>query len=531
MKAIRAEDTKLLLIFDDYALDTDQRELRLGTDVVSVEPQVFDLLTYLIKNRARVVSKDELVDAIWGGRAVSDSTLTTRINAARHAVGDSGAAQRLVKTLPRKGVRFVGAVREEQTKREPMSAGAEPATPALTLPERPSIAVLPFANLSGDPEQEYFADGIVEDITTALSRMRWLFVIARNSSFAFKGRAVDAKQIGRDLGVRYLLEGSVRKAANRVRITGQLIDAATGGHLWADRFDGPLDDIFNLQDQVTASVVGAIAPKLQQAEIERARHKPTESLDAYDYFLRGMASLYRWTRKGNDEALILFYKAIELDPDFATAHGMAAYCYLWRQLNGWTTDRPKELAEITRLVKRVTESGKDDAVALAFGGLALGYVIWDAEGGAALIDRALVLNPNLAAAWHASGWVRAFLRDTDVAVEHNARAMRLSPLDPLMFSMQLVTALAHYIAGRYAEAATWAEKAFREQPDDLRTIRLMAAINALSGRLEDARKWVARGHALDPDLRISNLKDRIGPFHPDDFARYVQALRLAGLPE
>jgi tetratricopeptide (TPR) repeat protein len=356
-------------------------------------------------------------------------------------------------------------------------------------------------------------------------------VIARNSSFAFKGRAMDAKQIGRELGVRYLLEGSVRKAANRVRITGQLIDAATGGHLWADRFDGPLDDIFDLQDQVTASVVGAIAPKLQQAELARARHKPTERLDAYDYFLRGTASPYRWTREGNDEALTLFYKAIELDPDFTTAHGMAAWCYVLRHLNGWTTDRPHVLAEIMRLAERVTESGKDDAVALSFGGLALGIVVGDLEGGAALIDRALVLNPNLPTAWHASGWVRTFLRDTDVALEHLSRAMRLSPLDPLMFALQMEVGHAHYIAGRYAEAAIWVEKALREQPNFLPTIRLLAASNALSGRLEEAQKAMARGRALDPGMRISNLKDRVGPWHPEDFARYVQALRLAGLPE
>jgi adenylate cyclase len=409
--------------------------------------------------------------------------------------------------------------------------GTPKTAPPLVLPATPSIAVLPFQNLSNDPEQEYFADGMVEDITMALSRIRWLFVVARNSSFTYKGRVVDVKRVGRELGVRYVLEGSVRKAANRVRITGQLIDAATGGHLWADRFDGPLDDIFDLQDQVTAGVVGAIAPKLQEAEIARARHKPTESLDAYDYFLRGTASLYRWTREGNDEALMLFYKAIELDPDFTTAHGMAAGCYFLRQLNGWTTDRLHELAEIMRLAERVTESGKDDAVALSFGGLALGRVVGDLEGGAALIDRALVLNPNLATAWHASGCVRAHLHDPDVALVHLARAMRLSPLDPLMFAMQMVTAFAHHIAGRYAEAATWAEKAFREQPNFLPTIRLLAAINALSGRLEEAHKWVARGHALDPDMRISNLKDRVGPWHPEDFARYVQALRLAGLPE
>ena len=239
--------------------------------------------------------------------------------------------------------------------------------PALALPDKPSIAVLPFQNMSGDPEQEYFADGMVEDIITALSRMRWLFVIARNSSFTYKGRAVDVKQVGRELGVRYVLEGSVRKAGNRVRITGQLIDASTGAHLWADRFEGGLEDVFDLQDQVTASVVGAIAPKLEQAEIERAKRKPTESLDAYDYYLRGMAGVHRWTREANDEALRLFYRAIELDPEFRLGLWHGGAMLFSAQDGGWMTDRAQEVAEATRLARRAAELGRDDAVALCDG--------------------------------------------------------------------------------------------------------------------------------------------------------------------
>ena len=237
--------------------------------------------------------------------------------------------------------------------------GATKAAPALPLPTKPSIAVLPFNNMSGDPEQEYFADGMVEEITTALSRMRWLFVIARNSSFTYKGRAVDVKQVGRELGVRYVLEGSVRKAANRVRITAQLIDASTGAHLWADRFEGSLEDIFDLQDQVTASVVGAIAPKLEQAEIERAKHKPTESLDAYDYYLRGIASLHSWTnQRATTRRCGCSNKAIELDPDFASAYGMAAWCYARRKGSRWMVDRAQETAETARLARRVRGVGQ-----------------------------------------------------------------------------------------------------------------------------------------------------------------------------
>ena len=293
--------------------------------------------------------------------------------------------------------------------------------PALALPDKPSIAVLPFTNMSGDPEQDYFADGMVEDIITALSHFKALFVIARNSSFTYKGRAVDVKQVGRELGVRYVLEGSVRKAANRVRITGQLVDTATGAHLWAERFDGGLGDIFDLQDQVTESVVGAIAPAVEKAEIERAKRKPTESLDAYALYLRGLARFYQFAnRQANDEALRLFNSAIELDPDFASAYGRAASCYVIAKINGWISDTANEIAEVTRLAQRAVELGKDDAIALAASGYALAYVVRDLGVGAALIDRALVLNSNLAEAWFYGGWVKIWLGEP----ERGDRALR-----------------------------------------------------------------------------------------------------------
>jgi TolB-like protein len=273
------EDGDLLYRFADFALDTDRRELRRGAQPVATAPQVFDLLECLIKNRHRVVSKDDLIAAVWDGRIVSESALSTRINAVRYAINDTGEDQRLIRTIPRRGVRFVGIVHEAEEPETPAAADAiEQPRPTLTLPDRPSIAVLPFTNMSDDPQQDYFADGMAEEIITALSRLRWLFVIARNSSFTYKGRPVDVKQVGRELGVRYVLEGSVRKASNRVRITGQLIDASIGAHIWADRFDGAIEDVFDLQDQVTASVVGAIAPKMEQAEIERARCTPPRGM-------------------------------------------------------------------------------------------------------------------------------------------------------------------------------------------------------------------------------------------------------------
>jgi len=374
---------------------------------------------------------------------------------------------------------------------------------------------------------------MVEEIITALSRLHWLFVIARNSSFTYKGRAVDVKQIGRELGVRYVLEGSVRKAGNRVRITGQLIDASTGVHLWADRFEGGLEDVFDLQDQVTSKVVGAVAPKLEQAEIERAKRKPTESLDAYDYFLRGMAGIHQSSREANNEALQMFYRAIELDPNFASAYGMAARCYSQRKSAGWVTDwRGQEVAETARLARRAAELGRDDAVALCMAGVALAFVVGDLDDGAALIDRALLLNPNLAWAWLFSGWVRVWLGEPEVAIEHLARAMRLSPHDSHTFQMQMATAAAHFFAGRYAEASSWAEAAARQQPDHLSAACTAAVSGALAGRLSEAEKAMSRVRQLHPTLRISNLKNHIPPFRrSEDFARWADALRKAGLPE
>ena len=405
--------------------------------------------------------------------------------------------------------------------------------PALALPDKPSIAVLPFTNMSGDPEQEYFADGMVDDIITALSHFKALFVIARNSSFTYKGRAVDVKQVGRELGVRYVLEGSVRKAANRVRITGQLVDTATGAHLWAERFDGGLGDIFDLQDQVTESVVGAIAPAVEKAEIERAKRKPTESLDAYALYLRGLARFYQFAnRQANDEALRLFNSAIELDPDFAAAYGRAANCYVYAKANGWISVTAKEIAEVTRLAQRAVELGKDDAIALAASGWALAYVVRDLEAGAALIDRALVLNSNLAEAWFYGGWVKNWLGEPEAAIERFAHAMRLSPLDPRVMVIRSGTAYAHFFLGRYDEAASWAAKALQDNSDFQPGLRIAAASNAMAGRPEQAHKAVARLRQLNLVLRVSTLKDVSGPYRrAEDLSRYEEGLRRAGLPE
>jgi TolB-like protein/class 3 adenylate cyclase/Tfp pilus assembly protein PilF len=414
---------------------------------------------------------------------------------------------------------------------KPPALNGAPAAGGLTLPDKPSIAVLPFQNMSGDPEQEYFADGMVEDIITALSRFRQLFVIARNSSFVYKGRAVDVKQISRELGVRYVLEGSVRKASNRIRITAQLIDATTAAHLWAERFDGGLEDVFELQDLVTARVVGEIAPKLEQAEIERTRYKPTESLDAYDHYLRGRENLNRGNREAAESALCHFYRAIQIDPDFALAHAMAAWCYLWRKVNGWMVDRVQEIAEGARLARHAVELGDDDALVLTRGGHALSHFVGDNDLGIVLTDRALRLNPNLASACFLGGFLRVWNGDPESAKTYFDRAMRLSPFDPEMYRMQAGLAMAHLFAERFDAATALAEQVFRHLPSFLIAVGIIAAGHALAGRQAEAERAMSQLRYLDPMLRLSNLADWLPIRRPADFSTFANGLRKAGLPE
>ena len=522
-------------LFSDCVLDPERRELTRAAKAVGLGPQVFDLLLYLVQNRDRVVSKDHMIEAVWGGRIVSESTLTSHINAVRKAIGDSGEEQHLVRTIPRKGFRFVGDVTEAQVAERVSNAGSDPTVDVLhpipPLPSKPSIAVLPFQNLSGDPEQAYFADGVVEEIITALSRVRWLFVVARNSSFTYRGGAADLKQVGQQLGVSYVLEGSLRKAADRIRITGQLIEASTGAHLWADRFEGRLEDIFELQDEIAASVAGAIAPQMELAEIERAKNKPTASLNAYDCYLRGVAHVHRGTQEAVDEGLSLFRRSIELDPDFAAAHAMAAWSYFWRKINGWTADRAWEIIEGERLARRAVELGRDDAIALTRGGHALAHLAGDLDSGIALLDRAVFLNPNLASAWFLGGFLRTWHGECDEAIEHFERAMRLSPVDPELYRMQAGIAMAHLFAGRIEAASAWAERSYGNLPSFLMVVALIAATRAHGGRPKEARRAVEEMRRLDPALRISNITDWLPISRPEHLAIFADGLRKAGLAE
>ena len=516
----------MLFSFGNCSVNTARRELRRGGELCSVEPQVFDLLEYLLRHRDRVVSRDDLLGAVWNGRIVSEATLASRINAARFVIGDNGEHQRLIRTIPRRGVRFVGAVRME-----PANPATDKSLSSPILPDKPSIAVLPFANMSGDDLPDYFADGIVEEIITALSRFSSLFVIARNSSFTYKGRSVDVKQVGRELGVRYVLEGSVRKGGQRVRIIGQLIDAATGSHIWADRFDGAFEDVFDLQDQVTASVVASISPKIEQAEILRAKLKPTDSLDAYDYFLHGKAIIYKFTDDTTTEALRLFRHAVELDPGFASAYGMAAWCYVQRKGNRWETDRAREVAEALQLARKAVDLGRDDAVALATGGYAVAFVGGEHGVGTAHVERALTLNPNLPTAWYADAWLTIWRGEPELALRHFTHLTRLSPFEPLMAFIKSSIMFAYCMIGQYEKACMLAERVLREAPDLHMALRFGTASFALAGRWNDAHRTVDCLRRRDPFLRVSDLKELTPLRRPDDLARYEESMRRAGLPE
>jgi adenylate cyclase len=400
----------------------------------------------------------------------------------------------------------------------------------LALPDKPSIAVLPFTNMSGDPEQEYFADGMVEDIITALSRLGWLFVIARNSSFTYKGKAVDVKHVGRELGVRYVLEGSVRKAGARVRITSQLIDASSGAHLWADRFDGAQEDVFDLQDRVAASVVGAIEPSLRRAELELSRRKPTESLDAYDYLLRALPEWYSASRQGYEAALRLARKAIGLDARFAVAYGLAAQCYVWQGALGWTDDLARDAAEGARLARAALEFGQDDPMALWMGAHALAFLAKDFDVAEAAMDRSLAMNGNSASAFCFSGWLRCYLCRPELALEHFNRARRLSPLDPLHYLVLGGEALAYRLLGRYQESLDVGLKALIANPRWSNTLKTLCAAYAQLGRIEEARAVAAQLLEVNPTFTVSQ---GISLYRRDPVmqARYAEGLRLAGIPE
>jgi TolB-like protein len=516
----------LHLVFHDFALDGRRRELRRSGALVALEPKVFDLLAYLIDHRDRVISRDELISVIWEGRIVSESALASCINAARAAIGDNGDEQRLIKTFPRKGIRFVGTVQEDDAEPQtPAKASAAESGSPVAVADRPSIAVLPFQNLSSEPEQDYFVDGVVGDIISDLSRIKWLFVTARNSSFVYKGKAVDVKQVARDLGVRYILEGSVRKVGDRVRIAAELIEAQTGVHLWAERYDRLYDDIFALQDELTMSVIGAIEPNLRKIEIERVRRKRPESLDAYDLALQALPYTYSHRAEDADHAIPLLKRALELEPGYPAAHASLAWCYHFLFRLGL---RAEDREAAIRHAHAAIVDG-DDATALGIAGFVISMDERDYATGLELFERALNLSASNIFALSCSALILAFGGNLDRAIERAERALRLSPFDSLNYLSNNALVVANLISRRHEEAHEAARRSVQLNPQFSVCRAFLAAALIGMGRVDEAKAEAQRVLTLEPTFTINRFLTVAG-FAPDVFAVLSKAWQKAGLP-
>ncbi len=523
----------MALRFGNYELDVERRELRRGAAAVHVEPQVFDLLVYLVENRDRVVSKDDLIAAVWGGRIVSDSTLTSRINAARKAVGDTGGDQKVIRTIPRKGLRFIGDVLPQTGDAEPPEAAAplheihEPPRSALPLPDRPAIAVLPFTNMTGDPQQDYFSDGVSEDIITALSKLRWFFVIARNSSFIYKDRAVHMRQIGDELGVGYVVEGSVRKSGDRLRITAQLNDVATGSHIWAERYDRDIADVFAVQDEITEAIVAAIEPQLYAAENFHAKRKPPDSMDAWDLVMRALSHYWRVTRQDNVAAQALLEKATAIDPNYGQAFGVLATTYTFSAHMGWadmaTVAPIAEHAALAALAADSEDPWAHDA---------LGCVYLFArrfDNSLAEFEWALRLNPNFSMAQGYYGLALSYCgrwEDADAAAR---RAIRLSPRDPLSAIYYGIAAYAQFIARNYDEAMRLSREAIRQRGDFVGAHRVLTAAAGMAGNEAVARSALRELRRAQPNVSLAWIATHMPIKRDADREHYVEGFRRACL--
>jgi TolB-like protein/tetratricopeptide (TPR) repeat protein len=510
--------------FHDLTLDTESLELRHGDKIVPVEPQVFRLLTHLVEKRSRVVSKDELIEVIWDGRAISDGALNSRINAARRAVGDSGDKQAIIKTFPRRGFRFVSSVT--------VHADADIANNvAGPFADKPSIAILPFDNLSGDVEQEYFADGVVEDVITGLSRFRSLFVIARNSSFTYKGTSTDVRQVARELGVRYVVEGSVRRAGSRVRITAQLIDAKTGGHLWADRFDGTLDDVFCLQDQITEQIVVAIEPEVQARESERVRRNAPESLDAWELTQRGLSHLVRINKADREQATHLFRQAILLEPEFAAPHAHLALALCNSVFQGFAENKAEAVASMREAAERAVSLDRNDANSH----YVLGHVhamAGDIETAINKMQTAIEVNPNSARGYYGLGWAYHFgAGQAEQALPHYDAAQRLSPRDPLRWMPLMLKGSALRLLGRHEEAITSCRQACQIPDSGFLPHMHLAAALAEAGRQDEAEMALNNAKQLELSLSISFIRNQFIQMHETTLNSLLASLRKAGVPE
>jgi TolB-like protein len=508
-----AEETALSAApreFGRWRLLPGQRLLLRDGAPVALGSRAFDMLLALVEANGELVSKDALMRRIWPGTVVEENNLQVQMSALRKALGEDAA--RLIATIPGRGYRFAGA--------------AAPAVPGHT-PGRPVVAVMPFSNLSDDPAQEYFAEGVAEDLTTELSHLRWFSVIARNSAFTYKGRAVDVRHVGRELGADYVLEGSVRKAGGRLRLAVSLCEAATATQVWGGHFDGDLSDIFGLQDRIVEAVTGAVEPSLRSAAAERYRARPTESLGAYDLYLRALPNGQR-TRESNEEALRLLRRALELDPGFVAAKGAFAGHVVLRAAQGWAA--PEEIREAVRCAREVVEGGgADDPTALAWAGHALAFLGKDYGTGLAAADRALLLAPNSGQILFVSAWTHVYVDDWQTAVARIERAMRLSPVDPATFLFVTALGAAHFVGRHYEIAVEWLRRAIGDRPGFLQAHRLLAASLALLDRLEEAREAVAELLAAAPGYTLAEAAAH-SALSGGSRERYLDGLRRAGLP-
>lgn len=485
------------LAFGPFRLDTDTGILFHGVEPTPLGQRAVALVALLVERAGAPVQKEVLIKAAWPRQAVEDSNLTVQIAAVRRLFEELAGGACWIETLPRRGYRYVGPA---------VAGGRDPAVDAaptamLALPDRPSVAVLPFSNLSGDQEQDYFADGIVDDIITGLARINWLLVIARNSTFTYKGRAVDVKQVGRELGVRYVLEGSVRRAGNNVRVTGQMIDALTGAHVWAERYDRSFDDIFALQDEIAVSAVGAIAPSLRRAEIDRVKRKRPDNLDAYDLVLRAQLDVDSGMPERVIRALVLLERAVELDPAYALAHGNAAMCHhcLFLRAGLQEADRAASI----RYARSAILHGQDDASALTLAGFSIGMDGHDRKAAFTALEAALAISPSSALAYILGSVILGWSGEAERAIEWSERGIRLSPFDPWAFAAFDAQAMSHFLRGRYDEACRAAYKSVQANPAHSITYVQLAAALAKLGRQEEARVAAARVLELQPTFRYS----------------------------
>lgn len=513
------------LAIGPFRLDTDTGILFHGVKPTPLGQRAVALLALLVEQAGAPVSKEALIEAAWPRQAIEDSNLTVQIAAVRRLLEELAGGACWIETLPRRGYRYVGPAVTAGS-RDPRVGGA--ATATLTLPDKPSVAVLPFSNLSGDPEQDYFADGMVDDIITGLARINWLLVIARNSTLAYKGRAVDMKQVGHELGVRYVLEGSVRRAGGHVRVTGQMIDASTGAHVWAERYDRSSDDIFALQDEIAMSAVGAIAPSLRRAEIDRVKRRRPDNLDAYDLVLRAQLDVDSGMPEQVTRALVLLERAIELDPTYALAHGNAAMCHHCLFLRAGLQE-PNRAASI-RYARSAILHGQDDASALTLGGFSLGMDGHDRNAAFTALEAALAISPSSALTYILGSVILGWAGEAERAIEWSERGMRLSPFDPWAFAAFDAQAMSHLLRGRYDEACRAAYKSVQANPAHSITYVQLAAALAKLGRLEKARAAAARVLELHPTFRYG--RQFAGVNCAQALAECLgDALHAAGLPE